>query len=67
MAVTHLPRHGGAHAETTIRAADTITAQLVDAGFRRAPPGALELDPVPAGCVLVRVRAKIAGGAGPVG
>jgi len=52
VAVTHLPRHAGATRETTIRAADTITAQLVDAGYSGLRQELLELDSVPAVCVL---------------
>jgi trans-aconitate methyltransferase len=52
VAVTHLPRHGGATRETTMRAADTITAQLVEAGYSPLRQELLELDPVPAVCVL---------------
>jgi trans-aconitate methyltransferase len=52
VAVTHLPRHGGATRDPTIRAADTITAQLVEAGYTPLRHELLELDPVPAVCVL---------------
>jgi trans-aconitate methyltransferase len=52
VAVTHLPRHGGATGETTLRAAATITAQLIEAGYSALRHEVLELDPVPAVCVL---------------
>ncbi len=52
VAVTHLPRHGGATRETTLRAADTINAQLVESGYGALRQELLELDPIPAVCVL---------------
>ncbi|HEY5876036.1 MAG TPA: class I SAM-dependent methyltransferase, partial [Ilumatobacteraceae bacterium] len=52
VAVTHLPRHGGATRETTIRAAHTISAQFVEAGYSALRHELLELDPAPAVCVL---------------
>ncbi len=52
MAVTHLPRHGGATRQASLDAAETIAAQLGEAGFVVQRTGVLELDPVPAICVL---------------
>ncbi|MGD9703274.1 MAG: class I SAM-dependent methyltransferase [Acidimicrobiia bacterium] len=52
IAVTHLPRHGGATRATSMEAAARITGQLAQAGFRQIRQEILELDPVPAVCVL---------------
>ena len=52
MAVTHLPRHGGAKRGDTLAAADALTGQLGVAGYRHIRTEILEIDPVPAACVL---------------
>jgi ubiquinone/menaquinone biosynthesis C-methylase UbiE len=52
MAVTHLPRHGGATRDVTLKAGATITAQLEQAGYHDIRREILDLNPVPAVCVL---------------
>jgi ubiquinone/menaquinone biosynthesis C-methylase UbiE len=52
LAVTHLPRHGDATRESTLQAAAIITSQLRQAGFTEIRHEILELEPVPAVCVL---------------
>lgn len=52
LAVTHLPRHGGATSETTLNAASTIAEQLTAAGFTHVHHELLQLLPVPAVCVM---------------
>jgi ubiquinone/menaquinone biosynthesis C-methylase UbiE len=52
MAVTHLPRHGNATRDSALDAGRTIAAQLEEAGYDDIRQEVLELDPVPAVCVL---------------
>ena len=52
MAVTHLPRHGGATRDATLKAGATITGQLEQAGYHDIRQEILDIDPVPAVCVL---------------
>jgi len=52
VAVTHLPRHGGADRAATTRAGDAITAHLAEAGYLAPRRELLELAPAPAVCVL---------------
>lgn len=52
VAVTHLPRHGNASAADTHAAGDKITEQLQAAGFSDIRREVLDLQPVPAVCVL---------------
>jgi ubiquinone/menaquinone biosynthesis C-methylase UbiE len=52
LAVTHLPRHGGAGRAAALAAGDRIAAQLAEAGYRDIRQEVLELDPVPAVSVL---------------
>ncbi len=52
LAVTHLPRHGGATRDTTLEAASTIAEELTQAGFTQVRNELLELQPVLATCVL---------------
>ena len=52
MAVTILPRSSGATRDTAMKAGRTIAAQLEEAGYDDIRQEVLELDPVPAVCVL---------------
>jgi SAM-dependent methyltransferase len=52
IAITHLPRHGGATQDTAIAAGASIAAQLTQAGYTEVRQEVLELEPVPAVCVL---------------
>jgi cyclopropane fatty-acyl-phospholipid synthase-like methyltransferase len=52
VAVAHLPRHGGISRATSLSAAATVTAQLVQAGYTDIRHEILELEPAPAVCVL---------------
>ena len=52
MAVTHLPRHGGAGRAATMKAGATITGQLEQAGYHDIRQEVLDIEPVPAVCVL---------------
>jgi SAM-dependent methyltransferase len=52
IAVTHLPRHGGATRESTLKAGAAITAQLTEAGYTGIRQELLEFEPVPMVCVL---------------
>lgn len=54
IAVTHLPRHGGADPRATLAAAEAIEAQLRDAGYAEIRREVLDLEPAPAVCVLAR-------------
>jgi hypothetical protein len=52
LAVTHQPRHHGATAEDTIRVGDRIAADFRSAGFERIRVEVLEMEPLPAVCVI---------------
>jgi trans-aconitate methyltransferase len=52
LAVTHLPRHGNATRETALAAAARITEQLEQARYSNIRVEILEIEPVPAVCVL---------------
>lgn len=52
VAVTHLPRHGGAGRDTSLGAAAAIADLLTRAGYRDIRRQILELDPAPAVCAL---------------
>jgi SAM-dependent methyltransferase len=52
IAVTHLPRHGDATRDTTMAAATAIRAQLESAGYVGIRHEMLDIEPVPAVCVL---------------
>lgn len=54
LAVTHLPRHGGADASATAEAGDRIEAQLKEIGLVDVERHVLDLDPAPAVCVIAR-------------
>jgi trans-aconitate methyltransferase len=56
LAVTHLPRGRQATRDTSLSAGATITAQLDEAGYGEMRQEVLELDPVPAVCVLAKTR-----------
>lgn len=52
MAVTHLPRHGGSDRATTMAAGESIAGQLAEAGYGDIRHHVLDIEPVPAVCVL---------------
>jgi cyclopropane fatty-acyl-phospholipid synthase-like methyltransferase len=52
LAVTHLPRHGPATDETSLKAAASITEQPTQAGYSDIRQELLQVDPIPAVCVL---------------
>lgn len=54
LAVTHLPRHGGADASATAEAGDRIETQLKEIGLVDVERHTLDIDPVPAVCVIAR-------------
>jgi SAM-dependent methyltransferase len=54
IAVTHLPRHGGATRDDAIAAATSISEQLRAAGYVDIVVEELPLEPVPAVCALAR-------------
>ncbi len=56
LAVTHMPRGGQATRDTSLNVGATITSQLDQAGYREMRQEVLELDPVPAVCVLAKPR-----------
>ena len=56
MAVTHLPRHGNATRDTALAAAATIASQLEAAGYVDIRHEILDIEPVPAVCVLATTR-----------
>ena len=52
VAITHLPRHTSTTRDTALAAGASIAAQLAQAGYRDVRREILELEPVPAVCVL---------------
>lgn len=54
LAVTHLPRHGGADASATAEAGDRIETQLKEVGLVDIERHTLDLESVPAVCVIAR-------------
>jgi len=59
LAITHLPRHGGATNDDTNEAAERIERQMHDAGLVGIERTYLPLDPAPAVCVIGQAGASI--------